>query len=294
MKKLLLGPVTLLVLGGAPALAADMPLKARPAPVAIQSVSNWTGFYIGLNAGYGWGDASSTNAAVDPASQGLFGFVGPTDFNTEFRQSGAIVGGQAGYNWQFSDHVVAGIETDLQFSDVRGRGSHSTIFAPGVLDLPFNAVAERRLEWFGTVRGRLGFLATPNLLLYGTGGLTYGEARSRGDVNFASLAQPIGLVFGAPPLTFQCVSSTTCYSGSDHQTSVGWSAGVGGELRLGGNWTAKLEYLHVDLPSTSVRLVSPPPSTPGVSTVYRFNQQAYDFVRIGFNYAWSGPVVAKY
>jgi outer membrane immunogenic protein len=194
MKKLFVGAAALLALGVAPALAADMPVKARPAPVAIESASNWTGFYIGLNAGYGWGDASSINDPVDQASQNFFfeTFFNPTlntKFNSAFRQSGAIVGGQAGYNWQFSNRVVAGVETDLLFSDVRGGDIHGVLFAlppPVIVGLPFNAVAERRLEWFGTFRGRLGFLATPNLLLYGTGGLAYGETRSSGDVILTS------------------------------------------------------------------------------------------------------------
>jgi outer membrane immunogenic protein len=290
MKKLLLG-ATLLALGVAPALAADMPEKARPAPAAVASAYNWTGFYAGLNAGYGWGDASSTNAPVDPGSQSFFGFFPSTDFDTSFRQSGAIAGGQIGYNWQFSDRVVAGIETDLQWSDLRGSQLRVSNVA-GLGASSFNAVAERRLEWFGTFRGRLGFLATPNLLLYGTGGLAYGEARSSGNIVLASGG---GFTITTSGPTFSCFTlAPNCYAGNDRQTSIGWSAGAGGELRLGNNWSVKLEYLHIDLPSTSVRFISPPPSDPGVSTIYRFNHQAYDFVRAGFNYAFGGPVVAKY
>src|SRR3954468_6031504 len=92
------------------ASAADMPVKAAP---IIAPVFNWTGFYAGLNAGYGTGSAWSDNNPVDPASQVNFnnpGRFGPADFNSAFRQSGWIAGGQAGYNWQLSNKWVAGLE----------------------------------------------------------------------------------------------------------------------------------------------------------------------------------------
>jgi outer membrane immunogenic protein len=300
MKKIA-AAATFLALTAGPALAADMPLKAAPVPVA--SVYNWTGFYIGLNAGYGWGDASSRNDPIDAASQSLFAGFNPSAFNTGFHQRGAIAGGQIGYNWQLSSRMVAGLETDLQWSDVHGRDFRTTVINTGVL-VPFNSIAERQFEWFGTLRGRLGFLAAPNVLLYGTGGLAYGEARTNGEVTMGPTPSAV-LLFTSPPggSSFTCQTSTagatsSCYAGHSRETSLGWSAGAGAEYLIAGSWTAKLEYLHVDLPGNSVVLVSPsPPSTPGVSTIYRLNHQAYDFVRVGFNYkfgAGGGPVVAKY
>jgi outer membrane immunogenic protein len=282
-------------------LAADLPVKARPQPAPVAS---WTGFYAGLNAGYGWGDASSTNNPVDPASR-LF-FLNPinfgsTDFNSSFRQEGWIAGGQAGYNWQFNSRGLMGIEADLQYADVNGRDSHRAFLRPGSFGtrFGFNAIAERRLQWFGSVRGRLGYLVTPDVLLYGTGGLAYGQTQSRGDVVLA----PDGLssiTITTGGFTFDCgvtvaVPTPTCYTGSNTATQVGWTAGAGGEMKFSPNWSVKFEYLHVELPGTSVTLASPsPPSSPGVSTIYRFNRQAYDFVRVGINYQFGGPVVARY
>jgi outer membrane immunogenic protein len=293
MKKLFLA-VTVLALTATPMLAADMAVKARRAPVAMEAAYDWTGFYAGLNAGYGWGETSSTNLPFDQASQIFFGQFPQTNFDASFRQAGAIAGGQMGYNWQFSDRVVAGLESDLQWSDLRGHARRVGNIT-GLSNMSFDAVPDRRLEWFGTLRGRLGLLVTPTLLLYGTGGLAYGETRSGGNIVFSS---GIGQTILNAPIFSCSVVAPNCYAGSDRQTSLGWSAGAGGELRFGANWSAKLEYLHVDLPSTSVRLVSPsPPSGPGVSTVFRFNHQSYDFVRVGFNYkfgAVAGPVVAKY
>jgi outer membrane immunogenic protein len=290
----------ILALSGAPTLAADMAVKARPMSAPIQAAYNWTGFYVGLNGGYGWGNASSTNDPVDPASIFFFGpgpgiFI-PSDLNSSFRQSGAIAGGQAGYNWQFNS-VVVGIESDLQWSNVRGSDLHTKSFNGDAMIFD----AERRLEWFGTLRARLGFLAAPNLLIYGTGGLAYGETWAHGDVSFANPFGPTNIGVGINGVSLVCQTQgppSPCYTGTNRETSVGWSAGAGAEYLFTANWTAKLEYLHVDLPGNSVTLISPsPPSSPGVSMNGRFNHQAYDFVRFGFNYkfgASGGAVVAKY
>ena len=89
-----------------------------------------------------------------------------------------------------------------------------------------NATSDK-LDWFGTVRGRLGFLATPTFLLYGTGGLAYGRVASA-TVNS----------FTATP---------DIYTGSTSTTRAGWTAGAGGEWMFAPNWSAKAEYLYVDL-----------------------------------------------
>lgn len=280
---------------GGTASAADLAVKARPAPVPVFS---WTGFYVGLNAGYGTAGSSSVNVP-NPTSNDVFTNAvnfGPTDFNSAFRQTGWIAGGQAGYNWQVSDRWVAGIEADLQYADVRGSDFHRAFLNPGFFgtNFGFNAVTERKLEWFGTVRGRLGILVSPGLLLYGTGGLAYGETRTSGDIVLA----PAGTASFSTLGGFRCVTTvatpiSTCFTGNNNQTSVGWTAGLGGEFKIGGNWTAKLEYLHVDLPGSSVTLASPaPPSAPGITTTYRFNRQSYDFFRIGLNYKWGGSQTA--
>ncbi|MCP3393696.1 outer membrane beta-barrel protein [Bradyrhizobium sp. CCGB12] len=282
-----------------PAFAADVPAKT-PSSIAAP-VASWTGFYAGLNAGYGWSDATSSNVAVDPASALLFAVVlPPGSFDTRFAQEGAMAGGQAGVNWQLSDRFVAGIEADIQWSDIHGSDIRSA--ATAIPNLQFTSNTTRNLEWFGTVRARLGFLATPDLLLYGTGGLAYGQTNTSASIG---LTPPPGINvatgFSDPSgnFTFACSnapgSPPNCYSGSSRQTSVGWSAGLGGEWRFADRWTAKLEWLHIDLPGNSVTLVSPsPPSSPGVMTKYNFVHQGYDFVRVGLNYQFSGGAVAKH
>src|SRR6185312_14587303 len=90
----------------------------------------------------------------------------------------------------------------------------------------------KSIDWFGTVRGRVGFLVTPQWLLYGTGGLAYGETKSS---------------FTTTDLTGGCVpNGTLCATGASSGVSTGWTAGAGAEAMLAPNWSAKVEYLYVD------------------------------------------------
>lgn len=273
------------------ASAADLPTKGPvyKAPVTVPPYS-WTGFYVGGNAGYGWGNTSGSIAALDPASATFLGggiWFTPDQFDSSIHQSGAILGAQAGYNWQFSSNWVGGFETDIQYAGVRGSKSNVIFLNPGAFGttFPFATDFERKLEWFGTVRGRLGFLATPDLLFYGTAGLAYGETKASGNVTNVTVGNTINILGGGGNLT--CVGPATCYSGSSSRTSLGWTAGAGFEYHVFGNVTAKLEYLHVDLGGQTVTLTSPPPSSPGVATTYSFNREAIDIVRAGLNYKFN-------
>jgi outer membrane immunogenic protein len=271
------------------AFAADIPVKAPPlsAPAPVYS---WTAFYVGINAGWGWGHTSASVGTFDPATAVFFTLT-PNDvpisfFNSSFSQSGAIGGAQVGYNWQFAGNWVAGLEADIQAAGVHGDLSKVFFLNPGFFGngFPISFNTDRTLEWFGTVRGRLGFLATPNLLIYGTGGLSYGETKANGVVTInpgAILSRTAG------SLSFVCSGFIgPCYVGSNSRTSVGWAAGAGLEYRAAGsNVTWKLEYLYIDLGDQTVTMVSPsPPSTPGVFMSYPFNREAVNIVRVGLNY----------
>jgi outer membrane immunogenic protein len=134
---------------------------------------------------------------------------------------GAIGGVQTGYNYQFGAWVW-GLETDFQASGQKG-GSTFT----GVLPLT-SITTDDKLDWFGTVRGRLGVLATPNVLFYGTGGAAYGLVKNSATITVAGLS---------------AVASSS-------DLRAGWTAGGGVEGALGGGWSAKLEYLYMDLGRT--------------------------------------------
>src|SRR5215510_826528 len=128
MKKIAVAAVVL-ALGTAIAIAADMPVKA---PVAAMPVPySWTGFYVGLNAGYSWGSSSTTQSFRDTTSGAILSLS-----HTRFDMDGAIGGGQAGYNWQ-QQNWVFGVEADIQTSGQKGNGS--AVCAGGTLAAaPFN------------------------------------------------------------------------------------------------------------------------------------------------------------
>jgi len=195
---------------GGIALAADLrtpPPFAPPAPEA----SGWTGFYVGVNAGGGFG-FSHNDFSVGG---------GPTFASVDLPLKGAIGGGQIGYNWQ-SGPIVFGMETDFQASSI--KGSISTPCVPPFCGLPLTASYSQELPWFGTVRGRVGY-GQAGWLLYATGGYAYGR------VDTSAIAT-------AGPLTAQLSTS---------ETRSGWTVGAGAEMLVAPRWSVKLEYLYVDL-----------------------------------------------
>lgn len=151
MKRFVSALMAATILSVGAASAADLPTKASmysPAPVF-----SWAGFYVGLNAGYGWASTSITGAT---GSSNLNGFVG---------------GGQIGYNWQLGA-LVLGLEGDFQ-----GTGQSDSTTALGI-------TVEQKLPWFATARGRLGYSFGP-WMLYATGGAAW--------VNYKLSASSLGV-----------------------------------------------------------------------------------------------------
>ncbi|MCK1483059.1 MULTISPECIES: outer membrane protein [unclassified Bradyrhizobium] len=289
MKRIVIGMAAAMSLFATGALAAD--LAARPyvkAPVMVDPVWSWTGFYVGANGGYSWGRSrtdvsyfnSATGAAIAPPAGSIT--------NASFDMNGGIAGGQAGYNWQ-SANWVYGIEGDLQWSGEKGRagfncaptGPAGGACLPGLTFLPAGAAAgtsltiDQHLQWFGTVRGRVGILATPKVLFYGTGGLAFGEIKTTGTMSGFT---PAGVAVGSV--------------GSNSTTRAGWTAGVGVEGKITQNWSAKLEYLYMDLGRFgSGPFTLAPLSTISANVSSRFTDH---ILRAGINYQFGGPVVARY
>jgi len=224
------------------ASAADLPRKAVSPVVA--PIVNWTGSYAGINAGI---DCFARNR-LSVASSGVFN--PPGGFNPAIVDQGAagsttglhgdssdrcgFIGGvQLGYNWQAGTYVY-GVETDIQ--GVTGSSHFSgTTFTPtnNGVDMITHIDATKRVDWLGTLRGRVGFLATPTTLFYVTGGLAYGGVKS--NIN-------ISQVHGGGSDTFGTLA------GGFSDTNVGWTVGAGLEWMFApGRWTAKLEYLYYDL-----------------------------------------------
>ena len=153
MKKLFLATTAFVVLAAASAGAADM--TARPAYAAPPPVYTWTGVYWGANVGYGWGNAR-TNINSNATELGV---AESTQISQSQKIDGVIGGVQAGYNYQFGTWVW-GWETDFQGSGQKGGSTfNTTLVAP--VPIPLTATTDHKLEWFGTARGRLGFLWGP-------------------------------------------------------------------------------------------------------------------------------------
>jgi outer membrane immunogenic protein len=277
MKFLVAAMIALFGIGSAS--AADLAARTyTKAPAYVDPGYDWTGFYIGGNLGYSWGRSRDTSTLSDSAGTALFSSAGSSNLN------GVVGGGQAGYNWQ-SQGWVWGLETDIQGTGESGSRAFTCgigICTPPVggflaLVLPGPAVTEtlnQKIDWFGTVRGRVGVLATPKVLFYATGGLAYGEVASSG-----TIATPAG------------VSSAF----STNSTRAGYTVGAGVEGVIGGNWTAKLEYLYVDLGRVSGSFATVIPALGTGTLVSSFSSRVTDNVlRVGVNYKFGGPIVARY
>jgi outer membrane immunogenic protein len=196
----------------AAAHAADLsqPLPYKT-PVAPPPYMSWSGFYVGVNVGGGTGNGRSDFAIAG----------GPAFASVNNSLSGAIGGGQVGFNWQ-TGLAVFGVETDIQASGL--KGGLTAPCPPGGCGLPLSASFNQKLPWFGTVRGRIG-AASNGWLVYATGGYAYGrlETDAMASAGAASAAA------------------------SMHETRNGWTVGGGIEVAFAPGWSAKLEYLYVDL-----------------------------------------------
>jgi outer membrane immunogenic protein len=227
-----------------PASAADLkPYYKAPPPVVVSAFS-WTGFYVGANVGYGWGDGTDQALSFsDPAGiVGLAPFAAVGGFQyPSLKPRGIIGGGQVGYNWQTGPWVLGAV-ADFQGADMKASASAiAVVLGTGTVQ---NISAQE--NWLATFRGRVGF-AVNNWLLYGTGGLAVGEVNST-------------LGFTIPTVG---IGGTFAMAGSQTSTKVGWTAGAGAEYALTRNWSLGVEYLHFDLGRDTVT-ATPVTNTTGV------------------------------
>ena len=203
----------------------------------ITSQNGWNRFYVGINGGYGWGRGRAD------ATFGATSFSGSTDL------PGAVAGGQIGFNRQF-DSIVLGIEADLQWS---GQENSSVVCAAAVCGT--SVTLATKIPWFGTIRGRLGGTMMERVLVYATGGLSFGGARV--DASWPGV--------GTARLS---------------DTWIGWTIGAGAEVPFAGRWTAKIEYLYLDTGTISELSIA----ATGFGTA-AFEVAGSDHIlRVGINY----------
>ena len=244
-----------------PTMAAELPLPVKALPPAPWY--DWTGFYLGLNGGYSWGRSSN-----DVTSAGL------TPFSASQDVDGWLGGGQIGYNWQVSHNWLLGLEADFQGTGQGGSAALPTIitggfpFAPGTI---ITGSLTQRLPWFGTARMRLGVEPADRWLLYATGGLAYGEVDTKENLT----VRPVP---GVP----------TSGTASASNTQAGWTVGVGTEWAMTPQWSAKLEYLYVDLGTFTDTFTGI-----GLPTFTLSSHFTDNVFRAGINYHFGGPIAVR-
>lgn len=243
MKKSFLVGVSLFAVAAGGANAADLPVYTK-APKAIPY--NWTGFYIGVEGGAGWGNALQTDAT---------GFTSGT-----YQPNGAFVGGTIGYNWQFSDWVF-GLEGDAAWADIGATSPGTDVNAvthnPAMFGCGgLNQHCSAKLESIDTVRGRLGY-AFGYVMPYVTGGLAVGSLHGdEGDV------------------------AANGAFGSGTTTVLGYTVGAGVEAMILPRWTVKLEGLYTDFGKHTVFN----DTIPGVGVFPESIKATPSFLKIGVNY----------
>jgi outer membrane immunogenic protein len=233
-----------------PAFAADLPPAAPPparAPAAyvpvVAPVYNWSGIYIGVNGGYGFGQSNWSP-------------VGGTATGN-FNVNGGVAGGTIGANFQ-TGQFVFGVEGDFDWSGIKGSVTNTTT-CPPIAAVATTCTFQTSNDWLGTVRGRVGY-AWDRVLVYGTAGGAFGDIKAN------------------------LTNTTSALAASTSNTEFGWTAGGGVEVGITENFTAKVEYLFVDLSNGSFSCTV---ATCGVALTAPVSFNA-SLVRAGLNLKFGG------
>lgn len=269
MKKLL-AAAAFATISSVPAIAADMAVKAAPVVAARPACAQFGGFYLGGNVGYAYYQHSFHDRdALGPSID--------TGLSNSYRdtQSGWNAGVQGGYNYQ-SGCTLFGVEADWSWSDTRAssfnQDGDQTVANP-VTD---SVTLSSKMRWFGTVRARSGVIVD-NVLLYATGGFAYANF-DRTFTYFNDNVPPSIGVF------------------SSNNTRWGWTAGLGTEWAFAPNWSLKSEVLYMQFEKSTVTALGNADSSVGNAGVsYRLESQDQAWIsRVGVNYRFGGPAVARY
>lgn len=220
----------------------------------------WKGFYLGINGGYGFSGDSGDIAYFE--NKGL-PFGGQVNTSAGFELEGGFIGGQIGYNFQMPGRFVVGIEADLQKSYLDDDFDRSNTGAPLFFD---ELRGHSELDYFGTVRARLGY-AFDRTLLYATGGFAFGEVESEA-ISFALNGQPSGRY-------------------RFDKTLTGYSVGGGVEHAIGKNWSIKADYLYTDLEDEKMT-----GAIQGVALSTSELENDFHTVRVGLNYRLGSHISA--
>jgi len=291
MRKLLLTTtalVSFVAVGSAG--AADLPVKAPYAPAVICPACNWSGFYLGVNVGGSIGVIQNTDGLSGFPTGAGFPAAGNPFLSSDVKRAlpGIFGGVQGGFNWQ-TGNLVLGVEADWQFTDekstltVQGQNLAAALFTNSYTD-------QERIKSLGTARARLGW-AHDSYLWYVTGGAAWATVNEN-----LALSSNFNPAAGGGILASPFVAGTNLAAFS--HTKSGWTIGGGVETRLWGGWSAKLEYLYVDLGSvTDAFVIAGNPgfnttagagaTTAGAGNTFTVTSSTHirdHIVRVGMNY----------
>jgi outer membrane immunogenic protein len=211
------------------AQAADIPRPIYKSARSVIAYYNWTGFYLGVNGGYAWGDSSWDSPAVS------------------VKPKGGLAGGTIGFNYQVGSFVW-GAEGDFDWADVSDETACGAF------------TCRTKNHWLATARGRIGY-AFDRWLPYFTGGGAFGRVQAK---------------------------STNPAAPGDSNNQMGWTVGGGVEYAFLGNWSAKVEYLYIDLGKFNCGVAC---SVGAVNNNVTFKENV---IRAGFNYKFSGPIFSRF
>jgi outer membrane immunogenic protein len=256
----------------APAIAEDVaPYQNLPPPPGLA----WTGFYIGANGGWiGSINNNVTNSGTDAGIHGLGSLLlhGRIPSSISLSQNGFVGGAQVGFNWQVAPIWVLGMEADFDLAGAKGK---ATVAFPGVPGhvVPFSTVYNRELDTLGTFRTRAGFLSSPSLLWFATGGIAFGQS-SLGSAFLCDLC--------GPPTATQAATA-----GQSGKTAVGWTLGTGVEWSFAPSWSVKAEYLYVNFGSQNNTIwytYGPHGALINASSLTSTATDSDNVARVGLNY----------
>jgi outer membrane immunogenic protein len=279
MHKLLLGSIAVASLIAGPAVAADLPLKAPPPPVVYDS---WTGFYVGAALGGKWANTTWTTTSTSDFPGTIVDASSPRNFNP----SGTRIAGYAGYNWQ-NQAWLFGVEFDVAYAN----NTASSVGIPGCTILCFPGApgpgvdaSSVKMGWDASARARIGYLATPSLLVYGTGGIAWQEIQTSGFCQHSGADPACTDAAGAP---FDTVTNS--------KTLTGWTIGGGVEAKMYGNWLLRGEYRYANFGTFDRVLSFGAPGAPLGTDFVRYNLSVNTHIAtIGLAYKFGGPVAAGF
>jgi outer membrane immunogenic protein len=256
-----LGAAALSIALAAGANAADMakPVYTKAAPVPPAAVS-WTGFYVGGDLGGAW--TSNTGTWNPLPSQAAFG---SNAISAGTGGSGFIGGVHAGYNYQFAPTWVAGLEGDWSWTKAHGSFSQGwTFFAGGGAEPGTVTNMSSNLNWVSSFRGRFGYLVTPNVMAYATGGVAWAR------IDYAANSANAALTYTA--------------SAAPSSTQTGFAVGGGLEWAMTSNWLLRAEYLYYRFNGGPNIVAQTPSFGGGFPSNYAWSRTSLNVARAGLSY----------